>query len=197
MHYQVDDAISADQALAEALAIGHYALVKAKRFAGALAGSLTLALLLSGTSYAAVATFSIGRSSGPPGTLVTMRSVTPCTLPTGTAAQATVYITLSRNATVLTNAYVDPNSSGAWSAGLTVPLDVPPGNEVVSAFCVAKGHEIGPEDASATRNFVVTQSDLARTGSESLILGLCGTSVLVAGCALMLAVRRRGPIGST
>lgn len=162
-----------------------------------LAGSLTFALLLGGTSYAAVATFSISRSSGPPGTLVTMRSGMPCTLPTGTAPKATVYIALSRNATVLTNAYVDPNSSGAWSAGVTVPLDVPPGNAVVSVFCVAKGHEIGPEDASATRNFVVTQSDLARTGSESLILGLCGTSVLVAGCALMLAVRRRGPIGST
>ena len=159
-------------------------------------GALTFLALLVGVSQAQTRLVSVSATSGTPGSVIAMRSVTPCVLPVGVAGPAIMYLVLSRNGTVITSANVGTMSGGTWNATLTVPSNVAPGVAELSVSCYANGHTIADSRFPAEAlTFTVTgaRSVLARTGADSMILTICGASLLLLGSTLTAMNGRRWP----
>jgi hypothetical protein len=88
-------------------------------------------------------TLSTTPSSGPPGTVISAASVTPC--PAG-STYATIYLDSSAAATVASAQAGNFDASGNWSGTVGVPVNAPAGSYFVTASCFQPG-------ASDTQNY--------------------------------------------
>jgi hypothetical protein len=162
------------------------------RLAGVL-GGLTLAALvaLSSSAVAQDGTFTASASSGAAGSVITVTSVTPCTLPAGVTGSPLVRVSLSRGSTVLGSASITVSASGSWSGTLTVNAGAAEGTAQLAAFCLASPDAEGAVLAYTPLPFSVGTSELARTGASSTPIMMWGAMLLLGGLALAGASARR------
>lgn len=143
-------------------------------------------------AQAQAAIFRATPTSGPPGTVVAVSSITPCVLPAGVTGTPFAEVTLARANTVLTRGHFTASPSGAWSGTLTVGDQAALGSDVLHAFCIAspqaEGAFLAYEDVSFT---VTADSGLPATGADPWRWGIGGVGLLVAGVGLTLAGARR------
>jgi hypothetical protein len=123
--------------------------------------------------------------------VITVTSVTPCTLPAGVTGAPVVRVSLTRGNTILGSASIPVSASGSWSGTLTVPADASAGAAQLSAFCLASPQAEGAILAYGPLSFTVGSSELARTGTSSASTVMSGAALLVIGIVLIAATQRR------
>ena len=156
---------------------------------GAVFG-LGLVMASTGIAHAAGDTFTVDKTSVRRGETLVLTSSTPCTLPAGVTGAPVVKVALVRGSVTLASESATPNSSGAWSARLTVLSTSDPGAAQVTAFCLASEQAEGAILAYDPVDVTVT-NELPTTGARTLPLAAAGFGVLLLGLGLAAAVTGR------
>jgi LPXTG-motif cell wall-anchored protein len=147
-----------------------------------------------GPAQAQTGTFRATPTSGPPGTVITVSSVTPCKLPSGVTGAPFATVALHRGSTVVTGGSFTASASGAWSGTLTVGRLAAPGKDVITAFCIASPQAEGAFLAYQDVTFTVTgPGGLAATGFDTWPWVLTAVMLMAVGIGI-LALRRRRAI---
>lgn len=103
------------------------------------------------------AEFTSTPGSGPPGTSISVSSITPCPPnPSGVVGPRVVRVTLSRGNARLGSAQLSVASSGTWSGHLTVASSATGGSSSLDAFCLSSVEAEGATLAYNARSFTVT-----------------------------------------
>jgi hypothetical protein len=100
---------------------------------------------------------------------------------------ATVIITFASDPVVVATTTAD--AEGAFSATFQVPESAEPGTHTVSA--ISNGVVLATVEVRVTAAAQSSESELAFTGLNLLLKVGVGVGMLVAGAALLLAIRRR------
>jgi hypothetical protein len=117
------------------------------------------ALLLSagGATAGAAATFDSSPAEGPPGTSITVSSVTPCPPnPAGVEGPQVVRVVLSKGGQELASVDLPVDASGNWSGTVVVPNSTSPGEATLSAVCLSSAQAEGSILNYEDRTFTVT-----------------------------------------
>jgi LPXTG-motif cell wall-anchored protein len=154
-------------------------------------GVFTAVAILSAPADAATATFTASPRSGPPGTTITVASVTKCVLPAGVTGQPFIRISLARGTTVVATTDIPTSPSGSWTGTLAVGSMAAPGVDTIEAFCIAGPQAEGAVLAYEPVSFTVTPAgSLPNTGVHLRAVGIAGAVVLMAGLGLLVVTRR-------
>jgi hypothetical protein len=122
-----------------------------------LVGLVTIIWAVSSATASPADTFSSSPSSGPPGTAISVASVTSCPAnPAGVVGPRLVRVTLSRGNTVFSSVRLSLSTSGGWRGTLVVPKSASPGAAALSAFCFSSAMAEGATLAYQERTFTVT-----------------------------------------
>ena len=120
---------------------------------------ISVGVVLGAANAQSNARFSRHPAAGPPGTSITVTSITPCPAnPPGVAGPRLVRVTLARGSVVLGSAQLSPGSSGAWSGTVFVSRSASRGAATLSAFCFSSAQAEGATLAYEPRTFTVTAS---------------------------------------
>jgi hypothetical protein len=153
-----------------------------------------LALVLSGAAATANAQtngeFTATPRSGPAGTKIHIRSVTPCFAPPGVARSEVADVAVVQRDVAVGSAEFDVAGDGSWDGTLVVSTKAVAGAATLTAFCKASPQAEGAILAYTEQPFTVTSGTLARTGSSPLPILLAGLALLGCG-ALLLRIRPR------
>jgi hypothetical protein len=159
-----------------------------------LALAIIVGVLVAGSQLEANAqpgTFKVTPTSGPPGTTITLTSVTPCPKnPAGVTGPRLVRATLFRGPTVIARGTFPVSASGAWSGTITVGPQAASGRDTLDAFCFSSPQAEGATLAYGQIPFIVT-GGLAKTGFTAAPWTLVGGLLLAVGAALLRAGHRR------
>ena len=154
-------------------------------------GIFTCAVIASAPACAATATFTVSPTSGPPGTTITVTSVTKCLLPAGVTGQPFIRVFLGRGRTVVATTDIPVSASGSWAGTLTVGSLAAPGVDTLVAYCIASPQAEGSVLDYGPTSFTVTPAGaLANTGVSLWPEGIAGGVLVIAGLCLLLVARR-------
>ena len=163
----------------------------ARFVAMATLGVAAVALMASPVS-AQTGTFQATPSSGPPGTVISVYSVSPCVPPTSITFAR---ISLSQGSTVLASGNFPVSSSGAWSGTLTVSARAIPGAATLGGDCIAspqaEGSLLHYQDVSFTvtsspiSGATTTPTGMPRGGSRPYEVGVSALGIVVVGMGLL------------
>lgn len=131
------------------------------RLAGAVAIGAGIVAGWAVPAWAQSGTFRATPTSGPPGTTISVSSVTPCVLPAGVTGSPFGRITLSRGSTVLASGDFPALSSGSWSGTLTVPSGTTAGAATLGADCQASQQAEGSLVHYDNVSFIVTSGQVS------------------------------------
>jgi hypothetical protein len=123
----------------------------------ALMGLAGLVFSLGAASATSPATFARRPAAGPPGTSLTVSSITPCPPnPAGVAGPRVVRVSLVEAGRGVGFAQLPVAASGAWSGTLVVSRSARPGAATLGAFCASSPQAEGATLAYELRSFAVT-----------------------------------------
>lgn len=140
-------------------------------------------------AHAQSGTFQAGSTSAAPGSVITLRSVTPCTLPSGVQGSPLVRVGLSRDSQSLGSGESAVSSDGTWQASFTIDAGASPGPAQLHATCVASAQAEGALVDYEPVAFTVSGA-LPHTGASPTALVLGAGVCVTAGAALLLSARR-------
>ena len=119
--------------------------------------AFALFLSVGGVSAGAAATFDSTPAEGPPGTSITVSSVTPCPPnPAGVEGPPIVRVILAKGGQELASVQLPVDASGNWSGSLVVPDSATPGVATLDAFCFSSATAEGTTLNYEQRTFTVT-----------------------------------------
>jgi hypothetical protein len=119
--------------------------------------ALGVFLCVGGASAGASATFDSTPAEGPPGTSITVSSVTPCPPnPAGVEGPPIVRVVLSKGGQELASVDLPVDASGNWSGSLVVPDSATPGGATLDASCLSSATAEGTTLNYEPRTFTVT-----------------------------------------
>src|SRR5207247_11053279 len=123
----------------------------------ALIGLAALVFSLGAASATQPAAFARTPAVGPPGTSITVASVTRCPPnPAGVAGPRVVRVSLVEGGRGVGFAQLPVDASGAWSGTLVVSRSARPGAATLGAFCASSPQAEGATLAYQPRSFAVT-----------------------------------------
>jgi hypothetical protein len=123
----------------------------------ALIGLAGLVFWMGAASATSPATFARTPAAGPPGTSITVSSITRCPPnPAGVAGPLVVRVSLAQGGRGIGSAQLPVNASGAWSGTLVVSRSARPGGASLGAFCASSPQAEGATLAYQQRTFQVT-----------------------------------------
>jgi hypothetical protein len=116
-----------------------------------------LLLCVGGATAGVSATFDSAPADGPPGTLITVSSVTPCPPnPAGVEGPPIVRVFLSKGGQELASVDLPVDASGNWTGSLAVPDTATPGGATLDASCLSSATAEGTTLNYQPRTFTVT-----------------------------------------
>jgi hypothetical protein len=119
--------------------------------------ALGLLLCVGSATAGASATFDSTPADGPPGTLITVSSVTPCPPnPAGVEGPPLVRVFVSKDGQPLASVDLPVDASGNWNGSLVVPDSATPGGATVAASCLSSAMAEGATLNYEPRTFTVT-----------------------------------------
>jgi hypothetical protein len=119
--------------------------------------ALGLLLCVGGATAGAAATFDSTPAEGPPGTSITVSSVTPCPPnPAGVEGPPIARVVLSKGGQELASVDLPVDASGNWSGSLVVPDSATPGAATLNAVCLSSATAEGTTLNYEPRTFTVT-----------------------------------------
>jgi hypothetical protein len=119
--------------------------------------ALGLLLFVGGATAGVSATFDSTPAEGPPGTLITVSSVTPCPPnPSGVEGPPIVRVVLSKGGQELASVDLPVDASGNWSGSLVVPDPATPGGATLEASCLSSATAEGTTLNYEPRTFTVS-----------------------------------------
>jgi hypothetical protein len=119
--------------------------------------ALGLLLCVGSAAAGASATFDSTPADGPPGTLITVSSVTPCPPnPAGVEGPPLARVFLSKDGQPLASVDLPVDASGNWNGSLVVPDSATPGGATLDASCLSSAMAEGATLNYEPRTFTVT-----------------------------------------
>jgi hypothetical protein len=115
-----------------------------------------LVLAVGGANAASAATFTNNPAAGPPGSSITVASITPCPPnPVGVVGPRLVRVTLTRASLVFGSVQLSVNAAGSWKGSLALGRSATPGAARLDAFCFSSAQAEGATLAYDPRTFTV------------------------------------------
>jgi hypothetical protein len=146
----------------------------------------------SSAAGAQTGTFTSSPSSGPPGTTISVQSVTPCMPPASSPGGGPfIRLALQRGSVTLGTAQIPLGSGGSWSGSITVSSSASAGTAQLTAFCIAGPQAEGAVLEYTPHTFTVSGGGaLARTGGSPWRATTVGTALVLVGFACWRGRRR-------
>lgn len=134
---------------------------------GAVLAAVGGTVTVSAVGASPAATFRRSPAAGPPGSLVTVASITPCPA-TGGATNPVVDAGLVQGDRLVSDALLPISASGRWQGSLQIPRSATPGPATLQAACLTKPPSGPPEGLSALKTLTYDNRSFTVTARPSV-----------------------------